>query len=125
MPYEQQLLHKRKTLELAFQRYSRLSAEVIPPIQPTIPSPKRWGYRTKITPHFDMPRWVQRGIAENDPTVKRDGLVWTGMFEQKGKKNEEDEMNGLRERRWELKIGYESVKSGMIDIEVGWTFWQS
>jgi tRNA (uracil-5-)-methyltransferase len=83
MPYEQQLLHKKRTLQLAYERFSRLSADVIPPIQDTIPSPKQWGYRTKITPHFDaMPKWLQRGIEAKDPSFKRgeDG-VWRGLVD--------------------------------------------
>jgi hypothetical protein len=83
MPYEQQLLHKKRTLELAYARYSRLPADVLPPIQDTIPSPKQWNYRTKITPHFDaMPKWLKRGIEAKDPTfVQGEDGVWRGMVD--------------------------------------------
>jgi len=83
MPYSHQLLHKKKTVELAYSRYSQLSPDVLPVIQDTIPSPKEWGYRTKITPHFDsMPKWLTKGIAANDPDVKqtKDG-TWEGMVD--------------------------------------------
>ena len=76
MPYSHQLLHKKKTVELAYARYSQLSPDVLPVIQDTIPSPKEWAYRTKITPHFDsMPKWLSKGIEANSPDVtqKEDG----------------------------------------------------
>lgn len=57
MPYNLQLEHKRRTLDLAYKRFSALPADIVPEVQRTISSPKRWGYRTKITPHFEaMPK---------------------------------------------------------------------
>jgi tRNA (uracil-5-)-methyltransferase len=32
----------------------------VPPILPTIASPKTYGYRTKITPHFDLPQQLRK-----------------------------------------------------------------
>jgi hypothetical protein len=83
MPYSQQLLHKKKTVELAYARYSQLSSDVLPVIQDTIASPKEWAYRTKITPHFDsMPNWLKKGIDSNSPDVTQteDG-TWEGMVD--------------------------------------------
>lgn len=118
MPYKQQLAHKKRTLQLAYERFSQLSADMLPTIQDTIPSPRQWGYRTKITPHFDAPpRWFSRAVAARDPTLKKgeDG-IWRALIEfdehpKGGKKgrgnkvnfglkrgvqsaNEEDAMNG-------------------------------
>lgn len=62
LPYEKQLEFKRRTVRMAYQRYSGLESSDVPEIGETIPSPKQWGYRTKITPHFDAaPKWV-RGV---------------------------------------------------------------
>ncbi|KAA1475389.1 S-adenosyl-L-methionine-dependent methyltransferase [Dentipellis sp. KUC8613] len=55
LSYETQLDLKRDVVVKAYQNYSDLSPSVIPPIQPTIASPLQYGYRTKITPHFDAP----------------------------------------------------------------------
>ena len=83
MPYSHQLLHKKKTVELAYARYSQLSPDVLPVIQDTIASPKEWAYRTKITPHFDsMPSWLRKGIESGSPDVTQteDG-TWEGMVD--------------------------------------------
>jgi tRNA (uracil-5-)-methyltransferase len=67
LPYALQLLHKQRTVQLAYERFSTLSTDKVPRIQPTIGSPKQWGYRTKITPHFDAPpRWVRAKIAAGE-----------------------------------------------------------
>ena len=64
MPYELQLAHKKRTVDLAYKRFSQLPTNTIPEIQDTIPSPKRWGYRTKITPHFDAPpKWLKQAVG--------------------------------------------------------------
>jgi tRNA (uracil-5-)-methyltransferase len=72
LSYETQLDLKRKVVVNAYQNYSSsppvtflprsndnalsdIPESSIPSIQPTIPSPLQYGYRTKITPHFDPP----------------------------------------------------------------------
>lgn len=55
MTYEDQLSHKRSIVERAFQNFSQLPPELVPTIQDTIGSPLQYGYRTKLTPHFDAP----------------------------------------------------------------------
>jgi len=81
VPYAQQLLHKKRTVELAYERYSRLAPADIPPIQDTIPSPKEWAYRTKITPHFDaMPKWLKRGMEAKEAGFERErDNAWKGL----------------------------------------------
>ncbi|RXK35210.1 tRNA (uracil-5-)-methyltransferase [Tremella mesenterica] len=93
IPYPLQLLHKRRTVQLAYQRFSGLPFEQVPIIRETIGSPKQWGYRTKITPHFDAPpKSLQR---MNAPIV----------VEEKRKK-------------WECRIGFERKgRPGVMDIE--------
>jgi tRNA (uracil-5-)-methyltransferase len=56
LDYVEQLRLKRTIVEKAFRNFSSLPPELIPQIQDTIGSPLQYGYRTKLTPHFDGPR---------------------------------------------------------------------
>ncbi|KAK9237938.1 S-adenosyl-L-methionine-dependent methyltransferase [Lipomyces kononenkoae] len=56
LPYEKQLLHKREVIVRAYKYFCNVSDGVIPEIGDTIGSPLEYGYRTKLTPHFDVPR---------------------------------------------------------------------
>lgn len=96
MPYPLQLLHKAKTVSLAYQRFSSLPATSVPEILPTIGSPEQWAYRTKITPHFDaLPKRLREPAPEQ---------------------SEEAEMNGQKE--WEIRIGFDQKgRRGVLDIE--------
>lgn len=55
MDYPSQLQHKKTIVEKAYKNWSHLPAELVPAIQDTIGSPLQYGYRTKLTPHFDGP----------------------------------------------------------------------
>ncbi|KAL8880843.1 MAG: hypothetical protein Q9192_007934, partial [Flavoplaca navasiana] len=55
LSYEDQLAHKKTILEKAYRNFSNLPPEMIPIIGDTIGSPLQYGYRTKLTPHFDGP----------------------------------------------------------------------
>ncbi|EJF58849.1 S-adenosyl-L-methionine-dependent methyltransferase [Dichomitus squalens] len=55
LSYEKQLDLKRDTVVEAYKNYSSIPPELVPPIQPTIGSPLQYGYRTKLTPHFQRP----------------------------------------------------------------------
>ena len=55
LPYAYQLQHKRRIVEKAYQTFSSLPAQSIPEVGETIGSPMQYGYRTKLTPHFDGP----------------------------------------------------------------------
>ncbi|KAJ5945877.1 hypothetical protein N7454_002716 [Penicillium verhagenii] len=52
MSYEDQLAHKRRIVEKAYANFSGLIPELVPTIGETFPSPLKYGYRTKLTPHF-------------------------------------------------------------------------
>lgn len=109
VPYPLQLLHKRKTVQLAYSRFSALSPSFIPEIQPTIGSPKQWGYRTKITPHFDAPPKAAR--AARDAKAAEQAAEEEGMNGENGKETEEV--------GWECRIGFERKgRPGVLDIEV-------
>ncbi|KAI0469400.1 uracil-5--methyltransferase [Xylaria cf. heliscus] len=55
LDYGEQLRVKHRIVEKAFRNFSELPPELIPAIQDTIGSPLQYGYRTKLTPHFDGP----------------------------------------------------------------------
>ncbi|EAU93579.1 tRNA methyltransferase [Coprinopsis cinerea okayama7 len=55
LSYETQLDFKRNVVVKAFKNYSNLSDEEMPPILSTVPSPLKYEYRTKLTPHFEAP----------------------------------------------------------------------
>ena len=55
LPYTKQLEHKRTILEKAYRNFSDLDSSQIPPVGDTVESPLQYGYRTKLTPHFDGP----------------------------------------------------------------------
>lgn len=45
------------------------------PVEPCIPSPKIWNYRSKITPHFDHPRQGEIGPIGFLPNGRRSGII--------------------------------------------------
>lgn len=59
--YAQQLEIKRGVVERAFARFSGLDATLLPKVLPTIASPNQYNYRTKLTPHFELPYELRRG----------------------------------------------------------------
>lgn len=58
LTYEKQLDFKRKTVINAYKFFApRLMEEkLVPEVGETMASPLQTGYRTKLTPHFDLPR---------------------------------------------------------------------
>lgn len=55
LDYPTQLQHKKTIVEKAYKNFSQLPPELVPIIEDTIGSPLQYGYRTKLTPHFDGP----------------------------------------------------------------------
>ncbi|KZL77543.1 tRNA (uracil-5-)-methyltransferase [Colletotrichum tofieldiae] len=55
LDYGTQLAHKRTIVEKAYRNFSNLNPELVPEVAETIGSPLQYGYRTKLTPHFDGP----------------------------------------------------------------------
>ncbi|KAG8835768.1 tRNA(m5U54)methyltransferase [Serendipita sp. 399] len=76
LDYATQLDFKRQIIQKAYRFYSNLSADMIPSPLPTIASPLEYGYRTKITPHFDAP---PKGKARST------WVPWIG-FDSKGRR---------------------------------------
>ncbi|OAL50780.1 S-adenosyl-L-methionine-dependent methyltransferase [Pyrenochaeta sp. DS3sAY3a] len=65
LPYDYQLLHKKSIVQKAYKNFSNLPPELIPTIGDTIGSPLQYGYRTKLTPHFDGPPDARRSDGRN------------------------------------------------------------
>ncbi len=82
LPYTFQLAHKRAVVEKAYQNFSNLPATAIPTIGETIGSPLQYGYRTKLTPHFDGPpsgrRQRRNGEKVEWPEVPPIGFMQKG-----------------------------------------------
>jgi tRNA (uracil-5-)-methyltransferase len=85
----------------AFANFSKLDAALIPAIGPTLPSPLEYGYRTKLTPHFQSP-----------PTHGKSGR------NNRGKGKGKAEVALVEEKEWEVTIGFEQKgRKRIIDIE--------
>ncbi|KAF2164856.1 hypothetical protein M409DRAFT_24761 [Zasmidium cellare ATCC 36951] len=82
MPYSYQLVHKRSIVEKAYRNFSNLPASAVPTVGDTIGSPLQYGYRTKLTPHFDGPpggrRDKRHGIKVTWPEVPPIGFMLKG-----------------------------------------------
>ncbi|WFD31058.1 tRNA (uracil(54)-C(5))-methyltransferase [Malassezia sp. CBS 17886] len=60
IPYEEQLRVKQRVVENAFANYANLDSALVPAVLPTAASPQTMHYRTKLTPHFDLPAALRR-----------------------------------------------------------------
>jgi tRNA (uracil-5-)-methyltransferase len=65
LPYSDQLAHKKRIVEKAYQNFSLLDPKLVPTVADTIGSPLEYGYRTKLTPHFDGPPGGRRDRRNN------------------------------------------------------------
>ena len=52
LDYTAQLLWKQRQVGELLQRMAKIDF----PVEPVVPSPKQYGYRSKITPHFHRPK---------------------------------------------------------------------
>ena len=53
LTYDDQLAHKKTIIEKAYRNFSGLDSSQVPAVEDTFGSPLQYGYRTKLTPHFD------------------------------------------------------------------------
>ncbi|KAH9452107.1 hypothetical protein Pst134EB_016065 [Puccinia striiformis f. sp. tritici] len=65
--YKKQLDLKRIAVQKAFEHFSGLDKSTITIVEPTLESPKEYEYRTKLTPHFELPRKLKKN---NNNTVE-------------------------------------------------------
>jgi len=78
LDYTTQLLHKKTIVEKAFKNFSQLPPELIPVIGDTFGSPLQYGYRTKLTPHFDAPPGPRRDKNKSFSAVPPIGFMEKG-----------------------------------------------
>ncbi|PWN36582.1 S-adenosyl-L-methionine-dependent methyltransferase [Meira miltonrushii] len=71
--YATQLDMKRNVVQRAFKNFSHLPEDLLPPAKSTLPSPLQFNYRTKLTPHFELPRELKRrrGARGRDETIEK------------------------------------------------------
>lgn len=103
LDYAEQLRLKKRILEKAFRNFANLPAELVPAILDTIGSPLQYGYRTKLTPHFDGPPGF-RGGKKRGPKVTFGSCPDIG-FMRKGQRKVLDIED--------CPIGTEAVRLGM------------
>ena len=86
LPYPSQLEHKRSIVRKAYKNFSNLAAKFVPGVAETIGSPLQYGYRTKLTPHFDGPPGAMSRSWRKDPS-KRQTLTEVPAigFQEKGR----------------------------------------
>ncbi|KAI9809924.1 MAG: hypothetical protein M1825_000357 [Sarcosagium campestre] len=82
LSYADQLAHKKTIIEKAYKNFSRLESSLVPAVEDIIGSPKQYGYRTKLTPHFDGPpgsRNRKNGIKKSFSEIPKIGFNGKGM----------------------------------------------
>lgn len=85
LDYQTQLQHKKTIVEKAYKNFSQLPPELVPIIGDTIGSPLQYGYRTKLTPHFDGPPGYNsradrgKGIKKTFEKVPEIGFMRKGL----------------------------------------------
>ncbi|KAL1622551.1 tRNA(m5U54)methyltransferase [Neofusicoccum ribis] len=104
LPYEQQLAHKKTIVEKAYKNFSDLAPELVPPVADTIGSPLQYGYRTKLTPHFDGPPGQKRSDGRKGIKRKFEEVPPIG-FMKKGTRHTIDIED--------CPIGTDAVRMGM------------
>lgn len=82
LPYEAQLAHKKTIVEKAYRNFSDLAPELVPAVADTIGSPLQFGYRTKLTPHFDGPPGKKRSDGRHGIRRKFDQVPPIGFMKK-------------------------------------------
>lgn len=122
LPYEKQLDIKRDVVIRAFAHFSGLEAALIPAALPTLPSPLQYSYRTKLTPHFDIPRSLMDFRRKNEPEkAKFRRKRWKHHADKSARDVDPEELEQLSQQ-WskEVAIGFDALKGGgknVMDIE--------
>lgn len=103
LPYTYQLAHKKRVVERAYRNFSGLPASAVPAIGDTIGSPLQYGYRTKLTPHFDGPPGGRRAGRQGQK-AKFEHVPEIGFMKKGTRKTLDIE---------ECPIGTEAVQMGL------------
>ncbi|KAF2761755.1 S-adenosyl-L-methionine-dependent methyltransferase [Pseudovirgaria hyperparasitica] len=104
LPYSYQLAHKQRIVQKAYQNFSNLLPELVPSVDLTMGSPLEYGYRTKLTPHFDGPPNARRSDGRKGRVVEFEEVPNIG-FMKKGTRQTIDIED--------CPIGTEAVRKGM------------
>lgn len=121
LDYPETLRIKRRILEKAYQNFSNLPAELVPVIQDTIGSPLQYGYRTKLTPHFDGPPGFRPSKRGKNPAIPFESCPDIGfMFKGKRKVMDIEECPigtkainlGMTRERARMKTEFAQYKKG-------------
>lgn len=126
LPYEAQLKIKQDVVRNAFAHFPKLPSSSIPQTLPTLPSPLQYSYRTKLTPHFELPLSLANFRRQHEPAPRR----WRGSVSKKGNNGtannqiegvDQDELEQLT-KQWGLEtdVGFNKLKGGgrgILDIE--------
>ncbi|KAK9896104.1 S-adenosyl-L-methionine-dependent methyltransferase [Cystobasidium minutum MCA 4210] len=115
LSYEKQLELKRNIVVKAYQNFSHLSDSLVPEIGPTLPSPQQYGYRTKLTPHFDAPK---------PDMIRNNGEGFNIGFQQKGRRivlDIEECPIGTPAINQQMTISREETKKNMAKYKRGAT----
>jgi tRNA (uracil-5-)-methyltransferase len=101
-----QLNHKRNIVIKAYANFSALDNQLLPDVEATLASPLEYGYRTKLTPHFDGPQgWNRKRKRGNDGQAPRFTEVPPIGFMVKGQRKTMDIED--------CPIGTEVIRIGM------------
>lgn len=103
LSYVYQLAHKRNVVEKAFRNFSGLPASLVPTVGDTIGSPLQYGYRTKLTPHFEGPPGGRRDRRKGEK-VTWDAVPPIGFMKKGTRKTMDIE---------DCPIGTDAVRAGM------------
>lgn len=85
LDYAEQLRRKKRIVVKAYANFANLPAELLPSIDDTIGSPLQYGYRTKLTPHFDGPPGYRPSKRGKNPRTPFPACPDIG-FMQKGRR---------------------------------------
>lgn len=112
LPYAEQLEIKRQVIVNAYKHNSNLDPVLVPAILETEPSPEEYYYRTKLTPHFDVPKAGGASLEKAPPVG----------FGERGRKTVMDieecaigtkvVNSGLKSQRELLKETFKTYKKG-------------
>ncbi|KAI9761237.1 MAG: Arp2/3 complex subunit, actin nucleation center [Chaenotheca gracillima] len=104
MDYADQLRHKKTIVEKAYRNFSGLSSGLVPTVDDIIGSPQQYGYRTKLTPHFDGPQGGRRKNRNNEQGKRWEEVPPIGFMKKGQRKTLDIE---------ECPIGTDAVQSGL------------
>lgn len=113
LAYDEQLELKRNVVRRAFRNFSNLDPSLVPEIGPTLASPLEYGYRTKLTPHFQVPP-----SSTNQQNKKNRRKEKAKADASQSTENIVEQEEEQPKKEWEVTIGFEQKgRKRIVDIE--------